>query len=63
MTQEEQAELNNELLAAASNGNNEEVKRLIAEGANVNAKDKEGLTPLHWAAGNNQTKIAQELIE
>ena len=48
---------------AASEGDIGRVKRLIAEDANVNAKeDKRGLTPLHWAAAKGYQAIAERLI-
>lgn len=34
---------------ASKNGNLDEVNRLIAAGADVNTKDDDGTTPLHWA--------------
>jgi hypothetical protein len=38
---------NEDLLAAAKQGNLSEVKGLLAKGADVNAEDKEGRTPFH----------------
>lgn len=39
------------------------VKKLIAEGANVNAKDKEDITPLMFAVLNNFDRIVNILIQ
>ena len=36
---------------------------LIANDAEVDAKDEDGWTPLHWAAHNNAPEIAKMLIE
>ena len=36
-----------------SSGSSEAVLAAIKQGANVNAKDNQGMTPLLWAAGNN----------
>ena len=41
----------------------EEVKRLIANGADVNAKAEDGITPLHCAAEENAAEVAKVLIE
>ena len=38
------------------------VELLLAEGADVNAKDKYGLTPLHRAASGGHTETAELLI-
>lgn len=38
------------------------VKLLHAAGANVHATDRQGNTPLHWAAKNNHTESAQSLL-
>ena len=47
---------------AAYFGNIETVKQAIADGADVNAKDDEGLTPLHHAAFNGPKEIVELLI-
>ena len=44
-----------ELLDAATIGNTDTVRRLIKEGADINAKDKDGYTPLLRAAKDNKT--------
>lgn len=35
---------------------------LISNGARIDAKDKYGLTPLHYAAMKNNINAAQELV-
>ena len=47
---------------AAYEGNIEAVKQHLAAGTDVNAKDKEGDTPLHIATWNSHWQIAQLLI-
>jgi len=44
------ADINNDLLLASRSGNLNEVSRLLSSGANVNARDKNGMTALHAAA-------------
>ena len=51
-----------ELCDAAWEGEIQEIKDLIAEGANVNGKDVEGDTALHIAVMRNRTDIAELLI-
>ena len=46
---------------AAKAGRTEVAELLIAEGANVNAKNKNGDTPLDWAIINDETETADLL--
>ena len=48
---------------AAEEGQIEEVKKLLAAGAGVNAKTKFKETPLHFAAENGQKEVAELLID
>ena len=50
------------LLYAAGEGHKEIAEHLIAEGADVNAKDKKGRTPLHQAALSGRKEVAVLLI-
>ncbi|MFP3033742.1 MAG: ankyrin repeat domain-containing protein [Wolbachia sp.] len=60
----QQAQLTEGLFNAIRQGSLEEVQAIITQGANFKAKDKNGKTPLHWAAEcNNTTEIVQLLIE
>jgi len=47
---------------AADQGNIEAVKKHLADGVDVNKKDKAGYTPLHWAAWGGHTEVAELLI-
>ncbi|MGA9046945.1 ankyrin repeat domain-containing protein [Sulfuricurvum sp.] len=51
------------LMYACWVGNSEAVKHLIAKGADVNAQDAGGATPLHLAAWKGHTSIALYLLE
>ena len=53
------------LLEAAKDGDTKAVEELLtsAAGADVNATDKDGYTPLHWAALRGHTEIVQALLE
>ncbi len=44
------SDINEDLLRAASNGQKDKVRALLDAGAEVNAKDKEGITALMWAS-------------
>ena len=58
-----QDELDRELLAAALDGNLNEVKGLLDKGANVNVKSINGHTPLHNAAQRGHAEAARLLID
>ncbi len=51
-----------QLFAASANGDLWGVKRLVERGANVDARDAEGLTPLAWASQYGRTEVAKYLI-
>ncbi|MCG8340703.1 MAG: ankyrin repeat domain-containing protein, partial [Cytophagales bacterium] len=51
------------LLKAASQGDIEQVKLLLSQGAAINATDKDGWTPLHWAAKNGHQAVVAYLKE
>ncbi len=48
---------------AAMRGDAAAVRALIAEGADVNAAQGDGMTALHWAASNRDTGLARMLVE
>jgi len=50
------------LHAAVKKSNLDDVKRLIADGTNVNIEDYYGASPLHIAASNGQAEIAALLV-
>ncbi len=47
---------------AAMRGDVEDVRKLLRSGADVNAPQSDGLTALHWAAGNGDAALADVLI-
>ena len=51
-----------QLFAASANGDLWGAKSLVERGANVDARDAEGLTPLAWAAQYGRTEVAKYLI-
>lgn len=50
-------------MAAAATGKEELVTLLLAHGADINAKDKQGQSVLMWSALWNQPEIAQTLLD
>lgn len=52
-----------ELIRAAYNGHYGYCKRLIADGANVNGKDRQGFTALHCTAVHAEKSRETEIIE
>ena len=54
---------NESLLDAARNGRTETVKALVAEGANVNAKDEDGDTALMYVCAYGVTDVARALVD
>jgi ankyrin repeat protein len=59
----EKAKDANLFLKAIKNGDIERIKKLISQGADVNAKDNRGMTPLHKAAYYGQRQVAKVLID
>ena len=52
-----------ELIAAAENGNVSEVKRLVAQGADVNVQADDGVRPLHEAAEEGHVEVVATLLQ
>jgi ankyrin repeat protein len=55
--------LNEELLKAAADDDAAKVKELLEKGADANARDRDGLTPLHYAAKHGHADVVKLLIE
>jgi ankyrin repeat protein len=60
---EEMNSIDQELYLAARENNVPEVSRLLSVGADVNAKNNYGETPLHWACGRGHVQVVIELRE
>ena len=54
--------MNDQLFDAVKNGNLDQVKLLISNGANINAETTYKWTPLHYAASHGYLDIAKLLI-
>jgi hypothetical protein len=50
------------LTDAARNGDRALVRTLLDKGAEVNAREQDGMTPLHWATLNNHADIVRMLL-
>jgi ankyrin repeat protein len=55
--------IDRELIVAARENNVPEVRRLFSVGADVNAKDEYGTTPLQWACRKGHVQVVIELLE
>jgi ankyrin repeat protein len=51
------------LTVAAERGDADEVRKLIAGGVDLNARDESGFTALVWAARNGNREVAEALVE
>ncbi len=51
------------LILATKKGNLSLSKKLVKDGADVNGYDKNGLTPLHWAARSGHVEIVRFLLD
>ena len=58
------ADINSGTLVIAARHNSVNVARILIDGgADINAKDRIGMTPLHWAAFWNSLDVASLLME
>lgn len=59
----DEAALNEQLMEAASNGDLVRLKALLSKGADVNARDQIGSTPLIVASFRGKTDVVKLLLE
>ena len=52
-----------EFIEAIKSGNRAAVREMIDNGAELNQQDKQGWTPLNWAAGSGRLEIVDLLLE
>ncbi len=57
------ATINTQLLQAAARGSLAEIALLIQQGADLNARDDQGLTPLMVATHTNRPDVVRALLE
>lgn len=50
------------LIAAAKRSDDARLKRLLAEGVDVNSRGRDGITPLTWVMAQGDLKAAEQLI-
>lgn len=55
--------INTLLHLAVNNNNYEEVKKLVQEGASINAKNEDGLTPFELANSRNRSEIVAFFVK
>jgi ankyrin repeat protein len=56
-------DIDQELIDAARDNNQPEVRRLLSVGADIEAKDNDGRTPLQWASLRGHVQVVQALVE
>jgi len=54
---------NAKLIQAAEDGNLQSVKNALSDGADINAKDKNGVPVLMWAANNGHFEVVKLLLD
>jgi hypothetical protein len=52
-----------EFIEAIKSGNHATVAEMIGAGADLSQQDKQGWTPLNWAAGSGQLEVVELLLE
>jgi ankyrin repeat protein len=62
-TQAAYGDINSDLLEAAEAGDTARVEQLLEQGADVNAKDKDGYTALMLAAFSGHTETVKTLLD
>lgn len=60
--QQSNALMNATLITAATRGNTADIRKLLKDGADINAADGSGFTPLMHAVKNRNLKAAADLI-
>ena len=55
-------DISKKLLQASQAGNIRQVMEILAEGADVNVRDGNGYTPLHWAVQEGYVGLAKLLM-
>jgi ankyrin repeat protein len=55
--------IDKELIEAAQENNLPGVRRLLSDGADIEAKDNYGATALYWASENGHVQVAKTLLD